>query len=181
MATPDWTTVPDTSLEPGDPIRSIDIIAINNHAAAMAGGATGAPKIALMAIEVLSSGTTIRSRIDSEQFTADSVVLNTFSFMQIGNVNVYAEHKASSSTSTLTFKKTRGGVTSTINTWSTTSSSYIARNVTTDVLPGDTISIVLEKTGGAGSAFGRNARFRTNGENMWPGSGLALENDYTVA
>lgn len=40
-----FTTVPDSVLDPGDPIRSVDIIAIKNNPIAIAEGATGAPKI----------------------------------------------------------------------------------------------------------------------------------------
>jgi hypothetical protein len=43
MAT--WTNVLDSNLEPGDPIRSVDIIAIKDNTTALAEGATGAPEI----------------------------------------------------------------------------------------------------------------------------------------
>lgn len=43
MAT--WTTVPDASLEPGKPIRSIDALALRDNPVAIAEGAAGAPKI----------------------------------------------------------------------------------------------------------------------------------------
>ena len=44
MAT--WTTIPDSSLEPGKPIRSIDALALRDNPVAIAEGASGAPKIA---------------------------------------------------------------------------------------------------------------------------------------
>ena len=43
MAT--WTDVSSTVLEPGDPIRSVDIIAIKENIIAVPEGATGAPRI----------------------------------------------------------------------------------------------------------------------------------------
>lgn len=43
MAT--WTTVPDASLEPGKPIRSIDVLALRDNPIAITEGAAGAPKI----------------------------------------------------------------------------------------------------------------------------------------
>ena len=43
MAT--WTTIPDTSLEPGKPIRSIDALALRDNPVAISEGASGAPKI----------------------------------------------------------------------------------------------------------------------------------------
>ena len=180
MATPDWTTVPDTNLDPGDPIRSIDIIAINNHAAAVAGGATGAPEIKIMALETIATGTTIRSRVDTEN--TDTGTMHTFAFAQIGTVNVYAEHRSQfgSSTSILYVYRTRNGVESLITSWSTTSSVYVARNVDVNVLPGDSIRILHEDGGGFGDTYARNARFRTDGGNLWPGTEVRLENDYTV-
>jgi hypothetical protein len=49
MAT--WTTIPDSSLEPGKPIRSIDALALRDNPVAIAEGASGAPAIALVAID----------------------------------------------------------------------------------------------------------------------------------
>ena len=43
MAT--WTTIPDSSLEPGKPIRSIDTLALRDNPVAIAEGAAGAPKV----------------------------------------------------------------------------------------------------------------------------------------
>jgi len=43
MAT--WTTLPDASLEPGKPIRSIDGLALRDNPIAISEGAAGAPKI----------------------------------------------------------------------------------------------------------------------------------------
>lgn len=43
MAT--WTTIPDSSLEPGKPIRSIDALALRDNPVAIAEGAVGAPKV----------------------------------------------------------------------------------------------------------------------------------------
>lgn len=183
MATPDWTDVPDTSLEPGDPIRSIDIIAIKDHAEAMAGGATGAPKIKVMALETIATGTTIRSRNDTEVSGYESYDLHSFPFTQIGTVNVYGEHKATNSSypSTLNFIRRRNGTDTVVATWSTTSTAYVARNADVTVLPGDVV--IIQKTGGvivSGLTFAKNTRFRTDGGNLWPGAEVRLENDYTV-
>ena len=41
----DWTTIPDSSIEPGKPIRSIDGLALRDNPVAIAEGAVGAPKI----------------------------------------------------------------------------------------------------------------------------------------
>jgi hypothetical protein len=49
MAT--WTTIPDSSLEPGKPIRAIDGLALRDNPVAIAGGAAGAPRIAAAALQ----------------------------------------------------------------------------------------------------------------------------------
>ena len=48
MAT--WTTIPDSPLEPGKPIRSIDTLALRDNPVAIAEGASGAPRVDLPAI-----------------------------------------------------------------------------------------------------------------------------------
>lgn len=48
MAT--WTTIPDSSLEPGKPIRSIDALALRDNPVAIAEAAPGAPPVSLAAI-----------------------------------------------------------------------------------------------------------------------------------
>ena len=40
-----WTTIPDSSVEPGKPIRSIDTLALRDNPVAIAEGAAGAPKV----------------------------------------------------------------------------------------------------------------------------------------
>jgi hypothetical protein len=46
-----WTNVTDTVLEPGQPIRSVDIIAIKNNILAVPAGAANAPRIKTAAID----------------------------------------------------------------------------------------------------------------------------------
>jgi hypothetical protein len=51
-----WTNVPDSNLEPGDPIRSVDIIAIKDNTTALAEGASGAPEIYQKATQFSAKG-----------------------------------------------------------------------------------------------------------------------------
>ena len=41
----DWTTIPNSSLEPGSPARSIDALALRDNPIAITEGATGAPRV----------------------------------------------------------------------------------------------------------------------------------------
>ena len=46
-----WTDIPDVNLEPDKPILSTDVIALRENPKAIAGGATGAPRIQTAAIQ----------------------------------------------------------------------------------------------------------------------------------
>jgi hypothetical protein len=46
-----WTNIPDTNIEPGKPVRSIDMIAMRDNIPALANGDTGAPRIKTAAID----------------------------------------------------------------------------------------------------------------------------------
>ena len=51
-----WTTIPNTSLESGAPIRGVDGVALRDNPIAIAEGATGAPKIQAAAFDDLTIG-----------------------------------------------------------------------------------------------------------------------------
>ena len=74
MAT--WTTLPDASLEPGKPIRSIDGLALRDNPVAITEGAVGAPKIQTAAL------------ITGEQMTTANV-LNATAGASVGAVGTY--------------------------------------------------------------------------------------------
>ena len=57
MAT--WTTIPDTSLEPGKPIRSIDALALRDNPIAIAEGAAGAPALATTPVLNATAGASV--------------------------------------------------------------------------------------------------------------------------
>ena len=60
MAT--WTNIPDSLLEPGKPIRSVDALALRDNPIAIAEGAAGAPKVTENAMNANSiHGNRIRS------------------------------------------------------------------------------------------------------------------------
>lgn len=64
MAT--WTTLPDSTIEPGKPIRSIDTLALRDNPIAIAEGEVGAPKIldSALGATVTTAGTNwVQNRI----------------------------------------------------------------------------------------------------------------------
>jgi hypothetical protein len=76
MAT--WTDVSSTVLEPGDPIRSVDIIAIKENVIALSEGASGAPKIQAAA---LNTGTNERDWVLARYAAADFGAVGTYAVL----------------------------------------------------------------------------------------------------
>jgi hypothetical protein len=95
MAT--WTTLPDASLEPGKPIRSIDGLALRDNPIAISEGAAGAPKIqtngitdsAVTTAKLANSAVTTGKLASNEQMTTVNV-LNATAGGTSGAVGVYA-------------------------------------------------------------------------------------------
>ena len=97
MAT--WTTITDTALEPGKPIRSVDGLALRDNVTALAEGAAGAPGIASAALidypwgnedirnstlgaEKFQTGTTERDWVMGRTSNAASGAVGTYAFAQ---------------------------------------------------------------------------------------------------
>lgn len=82
MAT--WTTIPDASLEPGKPIRSIDGIALRDNPVAIAEGASGAPKIQAAS---LATGDPERDWVLARIASASVGAVGTLAFLTYNVVN----------------------------------------------------------------------------------------------
>jgi hypothetical protein len=83
----DWTTIPNSSLEPGSPARSIDALALRDNPVAIAEGATGAPRV-----EDAGLSTTVTSAGQawvSDRLPTDAV-LNKIAGLTAGGVGTYA-------------------------------------------------------------------------------------------
>ena len=85
MAT--WTTITDTALEPGKPIRSVDGLALRDNVTALAEGAAGAPKIKNAAVntgvlgaEKFQTGTTERDWVLGRTSGAAAGAVGTYAF-----------------------------------------------------------------------------------------------------
>jgi hypothetical protein len=92
MAT--WTDVSSTVLEPGDPIRSVDIIAIKENVIALSEGASGAPKILTAAINdaavtsgKLATGTNERDWVLGRTAGASVGAVGTYAFLATTNTS----------------------------------------------------------------------------------------------
>jgi hypothetical protein len=76
-----WTNVTDTVLEPGQPIRSVDIIALKNNILAVPGGAANAPRVQTAAIQ---DGAVTAAKIGSNAVTTVKISDGNVTAAKIG-------------------------------------------------------------------------------------------------
>ena len=81
-----WTNVTDTVLEPGQPIRSVDIIALKNNIIAVPGGAANAPRVQTAAIQ--DAAVTTAKLATGERMTTANVLARTAG-ASVGAVGTY--------------------------------------------------------------------------------------------
>jgi hypothetical protein len=154
MAT--WTTLPDASLEPGKPIRSIDGLALRDNPVAIAEGAVGAPRIVGAAAkrfenyDVLSvfAADTYESNTGSGKETLITQTANTanpptvvaFRYsiqLYSGSMRFKCSHRQASSNSTSRLSVFKNNVL--IQAYTTQSTSFVVRTNDISVSPGDVI------------------------------------------
>lgn len=152
MAT--WTDIPNASLEPGAPARSVDAIALRDNITALAEGATGAPKVLTAALNPPAAGSVSIFQIAGiggvELGTTNGVYLSTGygrSFddschvgvvaLVAGTLRMYAEHRSSSGSGVAYIRVLKNGVL--VQQWTTSSTSHVARQVDVSVDVGDVV------------------------------------------
>ena len=170
----DWTTIPDSSIEPGKPIRSIDGLALRDNPIAIAEGAAGAPRILLSAFERLTAGNVVRSRYDEQQSNSNGIysLLAKWGMIQSGDVRITLEQRSQNASfaAEVRIVRSRVGVNTTLVTWSSFSDSFVFRSLDASVIPGDTL-YVEHRSGVDSSSFPsrvRNLRLQTGGPVWWP-------------
>ena len=72
----DFTTIPDSNIEPGKPIRSIDGLALRDNPIAIAEGAAGAPKIAGQQGPAVETGGIANSAVTTAKIAANERMTN---------------------------------------------------------------------------------------------------------
>lgn len=83
MAT--WTNIPDSVLEPGKPVRSVDALALRDNPIAIAEGASGAPRIAGQQGPAVHTGGIANSAVTTAKINNSAVTT-----AKIANSNVTA-------------------------------------------------------------------------------------------
>lgn len=155
----DWTTIPDTSLDPDAPARSIDAKALRDNPIAIAEGASGAPRITSASVGLLQAGDSILCRLLISTVTTasgyssigiGSVPDRSYSITIIssGVVRVFLQHR---NTGSIVSPGSSARVLlngSQVQSWSTTSGSFQTRQVDVSVSSGDMITVQHNASGG---------------------------------
>lgn len=185
-----FTTIPNSSLEPGKPIRSIDGLALRDNPIAMFEGDATAPKLQTAAIQddavtkdKLQSPTAgtayLICRIqEAEQGASPPGYLDPgyHRFISAGShlgvtalvpgiVTCYFEHRIQNAGLASYVRILKNG--SQIAEWATTSTSYVARSVNVSIDVGDVIIFQQKNTNSDfGFAFWRALRIYSNNPSM---------------
>lgn len=151
--------------------------ALRDNPIAIAEGDPTAPKINQGALERLSPGSEIRSRLDAEAMITSATiqVRHSFQFMQVGEIRVTFDHRSRSDADIgrALVRRVRNGVTTELASFNNVR-TYVSRQADVTVIPGDTIQICWVTASNI-DVFIRNARFQTNGENLWTGLSQLVE------
>lgn len=146
--------------------------ALRDNPIAITEGASGAPRIQLGALAELVAGGSVRA-VGPSLTTSVGTFPETvciLPFLQRGTIRVYAEHRVTggSMNSDLTIQLIRGQVTTTLGTWNTTSTSFVARTLDASVKPGDVIRISHTANGVTPVSEVNSPFFSTDGGDIWP-------------
>jgi len=142
--------------------------AFEGDATAVADGVT----LRLPALQRLTAGTSVRVRNDAMVAGTAPVDFITVGFLQAGTVRFEIEHRVQSGGDVVeaTVRRTRAGTETVMQTWTTSSTSFVARSYDATVQPGDLWVLRNRRSSGvADDVEGRNARLSIMaGEYLWP-------------
>jgi hypothetical protein len=162
-----WTNIPDTNIEPGKPVRSIDMIAMRDNIPALANGDAGAPRIKSKAI-VRSLSVAVGNNIMASNNSVSGLIGNSYvevysytSQTVIGSVRIYAEQYTDGNFVGSYLRFLKNGVQ--LAVWYMASSTPTARTFDTAIALGDRVSIEMyggfcDSEGNCSSVYVRNRR-----------------------
>ena len=169
-----YNAIPDSLLEPDDPITSDIGFRWRDNPIAMFEGSVGAPRLQFGALGTLVPGAVVRSRNDPVQGSSAlaGATAMLFGFCQSGDIRLSADHRHGGGTTasvSILFQRWRAGVWTTLATYTIPSGTgWTARALDISVIPGDTLGVAM--VGGAGGAISQvsNIRLSTDGGLLWP-------------
>lgn len=194
-----WTTIPDTSITTGQPIRAVDGRALRDNPVAIAEGATGAPRIYGRAVipEEFATSDGVALAVNAADtyalevgagyysslqgfFTTNSTTFQVATDLYIrcytGTLRFKAQHKDgnTANTGTSDLRILLNGVV--VQTWNTGSGSYVVRTQDIAVVPGDVVTWQTRTTNAYSSSdFGL---IGTYADNAWYRLGALAQRVY---
>lgn len=163
-----WITIANSEIDQDSPITQTLMTALRDNVPAALNGDSGAPRLQVAALQEVAAGGSIKLRNDG---TASTTSLSyqgviDFNIMQAGTIRAEVRHRAPGSGSS-DVRVLRNATE--INSWSTSSSSFVSRSVDFSVSPGDRIRIQYRAQGLSGAESEvDNRRFSTNGAYILP-------------
>jgi hypothetical protein len=153
----DYNEILATETDPDAPLRSSLFKRMVANPIAMGEGALGAPRLHYSAMERIYAGDEVRlSRPTASLVTTATFTLvpnTTWAFQQAGTIRIRFSHWRNANTSEVRVRQTRGGVTTTLTTLSSTAGSApgTAQSYDADIQPGDIVFLEQRNTGGVNS------------------------------
>jgi hypothetical protein len=150
MTAPVFTEHADVLFDADKPILGSTHLEARDNLQSVAGGGVDAPRIALMALERLVAGDSIRSRVEGFDLAAAAIeffTIHKWTFIQHGTITAQINRTVGVSQQ-MRIVRTRNGV-------DTVVTAATATNIDDDiaVIPGDTIKIQGENTTGSVTTY----------------------------
>jgi hypothetical protein len=149
-----WTTITNALVAVGakpfastmQALRDNVVAAFEGDPTAVAAGVT----LRAQALERLIAGDSIRLRNDTTSATTTGVSHSSQDFMQAGTIRITTNHRVQSGadTSEATIIRRRGGIDTTMQTWTTSSTAFVLRTYDAAIRPGDTWSVRHRRSAG---------------------------------
>lgn len=147
-----FTTIPDSELAVDAPARSINALQLRDNPIAITEGAAGAPRIVFEALEQheVAAGSVVSWSVEQETTTTSTSYVDTARIRVVcaGTIRFQGDQKVTGSGSCdLRIRRNN----STLQTWNTTSTSYVTQQHDFTVNEGDVITVQFRKVGTATS------------------------------
>nr|WP_170540987.1 hypothetical protein [Ruegeria arenilitoris] len=161
----------DSETDPGSPMNQSLFYRLSRNWEAAFGGADGAPRLSPTALLLtgLEAGDVVKYDDPSITSSGNPNTVNTalsYRFIQSGSVRLKLEQRHDENGTCIARVKVNG---TTIQTWTTGSTPWVARSMDISIAQGDVLEVtVQESVAVSGVAGVRNVQLCTSGEGIYP-------------
>lgn len=146
-----YVTIPDTDIDQDSPVTQTLMTALRDNAIAITEGSSGAPRIQAKALgDDVASGGAQNCLTDFRTYGSTATswdLVMRWSVYNGGSVRVGFRHRAVGASTAAEAKVEKN--TNVQNSWSTSSTSYVDRQVTVNINSGDTLDIWVQTNFGS--------------------------------